>query len=255
MALIHEAPPCYWGSPARDSGAPDERRHSRRNGYMPIRKRPQLSRWIAAAALAWTCVALAAESDLSVNARLLLAARNSDTAGIERALSAGASPDARNRLGETALVIALKKKDVANARRMLDAGTDVNQAAVNGITPLMAAAFAGDREIVEKLLAKGADPAPLDRLGKNAITYAAGEGHAAIVKALLAKGVDANGVYKNDLTALMWAAGYGRIDAARALLEAGARTDLKDNRGKTATDIARDGGFSETAALLEGWKK
>ena len=75
------------------------------------------------------------------------------------------------------------------------------------------------------------------------------------MKLLLAKGVDANGVYKNDLTALMWAAGYGRTDAARVLLEAGARTDPKDNRGKTATDIAREGGYAQTATLIEGWKK
>src|SRR5437868_14650136 len=100
---------------------------------MPNRKTLQIARWCAAAAISCALGALAAESDLSVNARLLLAARNSDAAGIDRALSAGASPDARNRLGETALVIALKKKDIPNARRMLEAGTNVNQPALNGI--------------------------------------------------------------------------------------------------------------------------
>ena len=57
----------------------------------------------------------------------------------------GASPNARNRLGETALLIALKKDDVAMARTMSQAGTDVNIAALNGVTPLMAAAYAGRR--------------------------------------------------------------------------------------------------------------
>src|SRR5438128_33969 len=185
MTLIHEAPPCYWGSPARDSWRRARHPLTRSKGYMPIRYALQIARWCGAAAIGCAAAAFAAESDLSVNARLLLAARNSDAAAIERALSAGASPDARNRLGETALVIALKKKDLPNARRMLDAGSSVSQPAVNGITPLMAAAFAGDVEIVERLLAKGADPAPVDRLGKNAITYAAGEGHAAVVKLLL----------------------------------------------------------------------
>ena len=49
----------------------------------------------------------------------------------------------------------------------------------------------------------------------------------------------------------MWAAGYGKTDTARALLTAGADPARKDNRGKTAADIARDGGFSETAALVQ----
>ena len=68
---------------------------------------------------------------------------------------------------------------------------------------------------------------------------------------LLAKGVDANAVYANDLTALMWAAGFGKTATVKALLDAGARADLKDNRGKTALDIAREGKFDETAKLLE----
>ncbi len=56
----------------------------------------------------------AAEQDLSVNARLLLAARNADAAALDRELKAGAAANARNRLGETALLIALKKNDLVH---------------------------------------------------------------------------------------------------------------------------------------------
>jgi ankyrin repeat protein len=49
----------------------------------------------------------------------------------------------------------------------------------------------------------------------------------------------------------MWAAGYGRSDVVKTLLGAGARPDLRDNRGKSALDIAREGGFGETATLLQ----
>ena len=48
--------------------------------------------------------------------------------GLDRSLKAGAAANARNRLGETALLIALKRNDLAMARTMLDAGTDVNLA-------------------------------------------------------------------------------------------------------------------------------
>ena len=43
--------------------------------------------------------AIAAEQDLSVNARLLLAARNADPAALARELKQGAAVNARNRLG------------------------------------------------------------------------------------------------------------------------------------------------------------
>ena len=71
---------------------------------------------------------------------------------------------------------------------------------------------------------------------------------------LLANGIDPNAVYNNDLTALMWAAGFGKTDTVRALLAAGAKPQLKDDRGKTAADMAREQKFAETAQLLDGAK-
>jgi hypothetical protein len=35
------------------------------------------------------------------------------------------------------------------------------------------------------------------------------------------------------------------------LLAAGAKPQMKDNRGKTAADMARDGNFKETVAILD----
>ena len=100
-------------------------------------------------------------------------------------------------------------------------------------------------------MASGADVAAVDRLQKTAMTYAAGQGRTDIVLLLLHAGVDANAVLAHKLTALMWAAGYGRTDTVQALLAAGAKPELKDDRGKTALDIAREGNFPETAKLLE----
>lgn len=49
----------------------------------------------------------------------------------------------------------------------------------------------------------------------------------------------------------MWAAGFGRTETVKALLDAGAKPDLKDNRGMTAQDIARAHKQLETVLLLE----
>lgn len=213
--------------------------------------------WRRSLLAALCCIAIsafaqsAADENLSTNARFLAAARNADGAALARELASGAAVNSRNRLGESALLILIKKDRVDLAMVVLDAGADVNQPAVNGITPLMAAAYGGQTALAKLLLAKGADPAALDRLSKNAMTYAAGAGNTEIVKMLLAQGVDANAVYQNDLTALMWAAGFGKTDTVRALLAAGANPALKDNRGKSAADIAREQGFATTVAVLE----
>ena len=217
-----------------------------------MRRYPLFAKYLFMLTLTLQAASLHAQSqDLSVNARLLASARSGDQAGIDRALAEGASPNARNRLGETVLLIALKNDRPALARQMIEAGTDVNQAAVNGVTPLMAAAHAGQTEIFKVLLAKGADINAVDRLEKNAMTYAAGQGQTDVVVLLVKAGVDANAVYAHDLTALMWAAGYGKTATVKALLDAGAKPALKDDRGKTALDIAREGKFDETVKLLE----
>lgn len=203
------------------------------------------------------CIAITAaaqatpDDNLTTNARYLAAARNADGATLKRELAAGAAVNSRNRLGESALLILIKKDRLDLAQVVLDAGADVNQPAVNGITPLMAAAYAGQTDMARQLLAKGANAAALDRLQKNAMTYAAGAGNTEIVKLLLVQGVDANAVYQNDLTALMWAAGFGKTDTVRVLLAAGANPALRDNRGKTAADMAREQNFAATVAVLQ----
>jgi ankyrin repeat protein len=90
-----------------------------------------------------------------------------------------------------------------------------------------------------------------DQLRKTAMIYAAGEGRTEVVVLLLHAGIDPNAVYAHRLTALMWAAGYGHSETVQALLDAGAQTEPRDDRGKSALDIAREGEFAATATLLE----
>jgi hypothetical protein len=104
----------------------------------------------------------------------------------------------------------------------------------------------------------GADPNALDDDGSGAIIYAAGHGYAPVVALLLRAGVDVNHRYAHGLTALMWAAGHdasaGVEDVAatiKTLIDQGAALDLKDDRGKTAADIARGLGHERAAKLLQ----
>src|SRR5262249_3273888 len=88
----------------------------------------------------------AAAQDETPSIRLLGAGRAGDQAAVTKALADGASPNARNRLGETVLLSAIKSGRLELARQMIAAGTDVNLAATNGVTPLMAAAHGGYTE-------------------------------------------------------------------------------------------------------------
>lgn len=48
----------------------------------------------------------------------------------------------------------------------------------------------------------------------------------------------------------MWAAGAGSLETVRLLLERGARSDLRDDQGLSAADIAGQAGQPAVVALL-----
>jgi uncharacterized protein len=169
----------------------------------------------------------------------------------------GANINARAVDGSTPLFYAAEADRAAMARLLVDRGGDPNIPGRKGIRPLAAAAYNGSPGTVELLLQHRADANALDDDGKSAIVYAAGRAYAPIVELLIAGGVDVNRRYAHGLTALMWAAGHDAsagVDDVEAtlkvLIDHGAAVDLKDDRGKTAADIARELGHERAAALL-----
>jgi len=178
---------------------------------------------------------------------LTRAARAGHVALIELFLAQGAAIDARNLVGATALYVAAENERQASVALLLARGADPNLPGRSGVTPIAAAAFKGNDRIVEALLARRADPDVVDTTGKAAITYAAARGFASILRRLIGVGVDARRAYGNDLTALMWAAGHedgvgtrAVLDVIPLLLDAGAPIDAVDNRGRTALMIAAE---------------
>lgn len=172
-------------------------------------------------------------------------------------LDRGAMVDAASLRGRTPLFLAVEARRQPVVRLLLERGADPRRRDAQGIAPLAAAAFNGDRQLVEMLLAAGADPDPVDATGKSPIVYAAGRGFADIVARLLAAGVDPGRRYGHGLTALMWAAGHSNdvptrdgIATAQLLLDAGAPIDARDDRGMTALLIAAERGHAEMIGFL-----
>jgi len=173
-------------------------------------------------------------------------------------LDRGADINARAVDGSTPLFYAAEADRAAMVRLLINRSADPNIPGRKGIRPLAAASYNGSPETVELLLKHGADPTALDDDGKSAMLYAAGRANAPVVELLLAAGVDVNRRYAHGLTALMWAAGHDAsagVDDVEAtiktLIAHGAKVGLKDDRGKTAADIARELGHERAMNVLE----
>jgi hypothetical protein len=188
---------------------------------------------------------------VNINGQFVLAARAGRVERVQALLADGAKVNSRDRNGDSPLNMAASKGNAALVDVLMKAGADVNLANLSGVTPLMGAAFSANAEIFSKLLAAGAKVDPLDRVKKNAATYAAAHGCTACLEQLLRTGTAPNAPLENNLTLLMWAAAYGHESTVRLLLAQGADRTLKDNRGKTAADMAREGNHLLVAKLME----
>lgn len=213
------------------------------------------------------CLALEAElldAGASVDARDRLGARPLSHAArfgnldvVDLLLARGAPIDARNLAGATALYAASERGHAAVVARLIERGADVKLTGRSGISPIAAAAYAGSDATVEILLAHGADGRIADETGKPPIVYAAAGGRLDIVKRLLARNIDVNARYPHELTLLMWAAGADEkveqgevVKVVTFLLDGGAHVDDRDARGRTALMIAAEGGRADVVTVL-----
>jgi ankyrin repeat protein len=253
--------------PVHTAEAPTCRDHERRLDQIKTGGSSMQLSLLLFAAADLGCVPLARrllEAGASLEARdrlgamaLARAARAGHLGLAELLLAQGAPIDARNLVGATALFAAAENERGATVALLLAKGAGPNLPGRAGVTPLSAAAFRGSGRIVEQLIARGADPDVVDATGKAAITYAAARGFAPIVHRLLDAGVDPKLAYGNELTALMWAAGHedgvgagAARDVVALLLDAGAAIDAVDNRGRSALMMAAELGHAELVELL-----
>ncbi len=142
-----------------------------------------------------------------------------DLAVAARFIEAGFSPDTCDRKGVPLLALAVRNRHHALVTFLIRQGADVNAVSVDREnTAVMDAASVDDIEILGELLAAGVE---LDRQNKN------------------------------GQTALILAIGNGAVESAKQLILSGARTDIKDGLGMTATKYAELFHHTEILRLLE----
>ncbi len=133
----------------------------------------------------------------------------------------------------TALLEAVSSGDHAAAMRLVNVkGASVNAAEADGSTAIMYAAANGDLELVRALIKAGANVKLETQLGSSAITEAAIIGNAPVLEALLKAGADPNFKTPNGETPIMAAARSGEVGAAKVLLDAGADINAKESWGE-----------------------
>lgn len=180
-------------------------------------------------------------------------AAKGDTPAIRGLLAKGASIDARDQSGRTALLVATHANQVEAAKVLIEAGADVNAKDAISDSPYLYAGARGHLEILRMTLAHGADLKSTNRYGGTALIPAAERGHVDTVRTLIEAGVDVDHVNKLNWTALLEAivladGGPRHVAIVKLLVDARADVNLADGEGVTPLQRAR--GFSEIEKIL-----
>ena len=114
------------------------------------------------------------------------------------------------------------------------------------------AAADGDVSELVRMLDEGMPVDSVDWFGRTALQRAAVFNHTDVIHELLQRGADVNKRDRYDgRTALHYSAKYNSTDAIRLLLRNGASTTIKDKKGRTPIDWARQYNNQEVALLLQ----
>jgi ankyrin repeat protein len=180
---------------------------------------------------------------------LIQAVRDGDAGKAAGLLRAGASVNAADSFGVSAMkaAIALNRLDIV--RQFLEA---------NGGAPfirednsfLIYAIVQNREEITREFLKLGLDVDKVDKNGCTPLMYAIDRNHTAIARDLLKAGAGVNRVDRHGQTPLMQAATVGRPDMISLLLESGADAKIVSPGGDTAMSIAQRKNRNVVISLL-----
>ena len=183
-----------------------------------------LNRWLAHA----SCVGLLALANASepnaIDADFFSALRSGDVQRLRTQLDRGASPNAADLEGNTALMLSAAYGDTASLRLLLERGAQVNATNRAGATALLRAA--NQPEKVKLLVERRADVNARSAAGNTAIILAARtHGSRETLELLLKHGADVNATNLFGGSALMAAAAADDEDSVALLLRHGANAN------------------------------
>ncbi len=177
---------------------------------------------------AWSALAiLLAAWLLAPDAPVADAARTGDAETVRSLLAQGEDVNAALGDGMTALHWAAANGDAEMTELLVEAGATLEaRTRVGEYTPLLVAAKSGRARLIPGLIDAGADPRAATTTGVTALHFASATGWGPAVQALVDAGADVNAAdAAQGQTPLMFAAASGRAEAIRILVGAGATVD------------------------------
>ena len=183
---------------------------------------------------------------------LVDAARNADKDQVRALVQHGASVNAADADGTTALHWASYRDDLEIADLLIRAGAKVNAANDLGATPLWIASLNGSAAIVRRLLDAGANPDATLLSGETPLMVAARSGSPATVDQLLAKGAHVNARATRGQTALMWAVAQKHADVVKVLLAHGVDIHARSDAWSEVMAVPPHGHLEYNRAIPHG---
>jgi ankyrin repeat protein len=216
---------------------------------------------------------------------LMVAASRGDYESVRRLLPAS-DVNARDRLGNTALIYAASGGHAEVLRLLLREGADASAKNGAGLSALERATDSGRRDAAEVLLAasdgvrlrgvltgldsllleacRGAETVEVERLlargasvearshgtGWTPLVNACAFGRVDAARVLLDAGADVNGAAADGRTPLHFSAELGDLELISLLLERGADASVRDHHGESPQAAAVRGGAPEAASAL-----
>jgi ankyrin repeat protein len=223
--------------------------HASFNEDKPMRKPSFIVLVLACGGLTWGLTRL----DRPTSEQLLILGLQTDQRGwVDDALAAGASPNAQDRFGVTALMWAARNGDEPAVRRLLLAGADHSARCPIGVTPLSCAASNGHARVLNQLLDAGSEVDQPVTDGRTALHAATQMAQLDAVRTLIDRGADVNARDAQGQTPLITACWRGSYAAPmiQLLIDSGADLDARDNRDQTALTCAVADGTNDVADLL-----
>ncbi len=152
---------------------------------------------------------------------LLTAARYGKTDAVRVLLDYGADPDRENGLGQVPLQVACgPESDFETVRVLVERGATVDAANAKGWTALAYAAKYGRMDTALYLLERGANPNGNSQAAYTPLHWAVNNGHKEMAELLIQRGADINAVGERDITPLAWCKSE---DMRQMLMDRGAR--------------------------------
>jgi ankyrin repeat protein len=163
----------------------------------------------------------------------------------------GLDVNATNKAGWTPLHYAALRSRTAVVEALLAQGADPNLQSKRGKAVLHFCGERGLEDIAKQLITAKASVSLRDETGWTPLHFAAVKGHADMIQLLVKAGADINAQSDGGGTPLIEAVIGQPKELLQLLLDLGAKPGVKEKKGKTALDFAREFKQADAISLLE----